>query len=153
MTTLHRLKVLPTHFEGIVAGEKTFDVRLDDPGYQAGDHVLLREWDPDVECACRETSRFHLEGCARYTSRERFARIGWVTASTPKVGSADGGWNGNGFVVFSLCDVVEPVEQLIDAGVDPTEFEVPIEARQMEPVDSREGIARVAAASRGGDER
>ena len=43
---MHELKTWPVYFCAIKAGVKTFDVRFDDRGYQAGDVLHLREWDP-----------------------------------------------------------------------------------------------------------
>lgn len=43
----HELKCYPNNFQRIKSGEKNFDVRRNDRGYQAGDEVTLKEWDPD----------------------------------------------------------------------------------------------------------
>lgn len=42
----HELKTWPVHFDRVVDGSKTFEVRKDDRGYQTGDTLVLREWDP-----------------------------------------------------------------------------------------------------------
>ena len=42
----HDLKCLPDYFHAIVRGDKPFDVRRDDRGYQKGDVLNLREWTP-----------------------------------------------------------------------------------------------------------
>ena len=44
--TTHELKVWPSYYEAIVRGEKRFEARQDDRGFQVGDVLLLREWDP-----------------------------------------------------------------------------------------------------------
>lgn len=41
----HELKTLPPFFEKVVSGEKTFEVRVNDRDYQAGDFLLLKEFD------------------------------------------------------------------------------------------------------------
>lgn len=41
----HELKILPEYFEAVVSGCKTFEVRKDDRGFQAGDYLLLREYE------------------------------------------------------------------------------------------------------------
>lgn len=41
----HVVKCWPQYFDVIASGEKTFDVRRDDRGYQRGDILVLREWD------------------------------------------------------------------------------------------------------------
>lgn len=43
---MHELKVWPTYFEAIMDGSKTFEVRLSDRNYNAGDTLHLREYDP-----------------------------------------------------------------------------------------------------------
>lgn len=43
---IHLVKCWPAYFGAIVSGEKPFDVRLDDRGYQKGDVLHLREWSP-----------------------------------------------------------------------------------------------------------
>jgi ASC-1-like (ASCH) protein len=40
----HSLKTLPVYFERVWNGEKTFEVRKNDRGFQAGDKVVLHEW-------------------------------------------------------------------------------------------------------------
>lgn len=43
---IHYLKVWPTYYERLADGTKTFEIRKDDRGYQAGDALVLQEWDP-----------------------------------------------------------------------------------------------------------
>lgn len=45
--TEHRLKILPEFYDPVVNGEKTFEVRLNDRGYQVGDVLVLCEWWPE----------------------------------------------------------------------------------------------------------
>lgn len=40
------LKCLPDYFHAIARGDKTFEVRRDDRGFQKGDILNLREWTP-----------------------------------------------------------------------------------------------------------
>jgi hypothetical protein len=46
MPQTHDIKCWPPYFQAIRRKEKNFDVRRDDRGYQKGDTVRLREWDP-----------------------------------------------------------------------------------------------------------
>ncbi len=48
-TMIHELKCWPTYFGGVVAGTKTFEVRLDDRQYREGDTLHLREFIPADE--------------------------------------------------------------------------------------------------------
>ena len=42
----HDLKCWPPFFQAISDGDKTFEVRKNDRGFQKGDHLILREWNP-----------------------------------------------------------------------------------------------------------
>lgn len=46
MAQTHEIKCWPAYFGPIRRKEKNFDVRRDDRGYQKGDTVILREWEP-----------------------------------------------------------------------------------------------------------
>lgn len=39
----HNLKVWPEYWDALVSGEKTFEVRRDDRGFQVGDTLVLRK--------------------------------------------------------------------------------------------------------------
>lgn len=43
----HKLKLLPTYFEAVRLGNKTFEVRKDDRGFNEGDTLILQEWTPN----------------------------------------------------------------------------------------------------------
>lgn len=42
----HEKKIYPEYFQKIIVGEKNFELRLADWECQAGDILVLREWDP-----------------------------------------------------------------------------------------------------------
>lgn len=44
--TTHDLKVWPQYYKRLADGTKTFEIRNNDRGYQSGDKLILREWDP-----------------------------------------------------------------------------------------------------------
>ncbi|MEZ2410588.1 DUF3850 domain-containing protein [Bosea sp. RCC_152_1] len=59
MPVVHELKTWPVYFDAVARGEKTFEVRRDDRGFQKGDIVRLRRWNtewqgydktPPIEC-------------------------------------------------------------------------------------------------------
>lgn len=43
--TEHTLKTLPVYFEAIASGDKNFEVRRDDRGFQKGDTLILQKHD------------------------------------------------------------------------------------------------------------
>jgi hypothetical protein len=43
----HELKIWPQFYARVADGSKTFEVRDADRGFQQGDSVTLREWDPE----------------------------------------------------------------------------------------------------------
>jgi hypothetical protein len=106
----HELKTWPTFFQAVLDGRKNFDVRYDDRGYQAGDTVVLREWDPD---------KYVLNPLARvderYTGHRLQAEIGYVLHAVPHalrgIQSVQAGHNLEGYVVFSLLDVKELLDE------------------------------------------
>lgn len=57
MTTQHKLKCWTPYYLAIVAGDKKFDVRRDDRGFQKGDTVLLEQYNPGDGYVCSESGR------------------------------------------------------------------------------------------------
>ena len=97
----HILKTFPNYFQQVWDGEKTFEVRFDDRGYQRGDVLVLREFDRWAPCTCGPGA--HRDDCERYSGRTVTARVGCVLASTPARGNQRG-FQGNGYVILSLCE-------------------------------------------------
>jgi len=54
---IHELKVWPTFFRDMLAGDKTFEVRKNDRGFNVGDELILREWDPQAQRYTGATTR------------------------------------------------------------------------------------------------
>jgi hypothetical protein len=57
ITRVHELKTWPPFFQAIVDGEKSFELRKDDRGFEVGDILVLKEFDPH-------------KGCGEYTWRD-----------------------------------------------------------------------------------
>lgn len=64
---LHELKTLSVYFSPIWEGEKTFEVRRDDRGFQKGDKLWLREFIPNARTP-RE----------QYTGRNCHVEVLWI---------------------------------------------------------------------------
>lgn len=43
----HELKIWPQYYCRVADGSKTFELRENDRGFQSGDHVILKEYDPE----------------------------------------------------------------------------------------------------------
>lgn len=71
--TRHDLKCWPEYFEAIHDGRKTFEVRKNDRGYQAGDILDLHEWDPKAHSLLQTQP-----GLGRFTGRTARFRVGYV---------------------------------------------------------------------------
>ena len=46
---IHELKIWPQYYCRVADGSKTFEVRKNDRGFQLGDTVVLKEFDPKLE--------------------------------------------------------------------------------------------------------
>ncbi|MGR3813438.1 MAG: ASCH/PUA domain-containing protein [Cognatishimia activa] len=58
MGTYHSLKTWPDYWWAVDSGEKNFEVRRDDRGFQKGDILLLHCWDPNKEKYMSNSSDF-----------------------------------------------------------------------------------------------
>lgn len=93
--TTHKLKTWPVYFDAVKRGEKTFEGRRNDRGFQRGDHVvLMRTYDEGgvVELAP--------VGSGQEAMHELHFEIGWIL---------HGGQFGiqDGWCVFSLLPLKE----------------------------------------------
>ena len=85
----HKLKCFPVYFDAIKRGEKTFEVRRDDRGFQRGDIVVLQR-------TCEEGNKHWVDTYLNGEPKHQITfRIGWILT---------GGQFGiePGYVVFSL---------------------------------------------------
>lgn len=142
--TTHDLKTWPEYFGPVWDLRKTFEIRYDDRAFQPGDTVVLREFDPRGSCSCITRSHAFVEHCARYSGRVVTATIGHLTSSTPARGSQRG-FRGDGYVVFSLCDITRG-----GVGKDPGPQDAPDSSDAPSPVsdESLPSEERPAATSR-----
>jgi hypothetical protein len=66
MSVTHEVKSWPQFFGPVVAGTRRHELRRNDRGYEVGDQVVLREWDPTD---------------GRYTGRQATAAITSITSN------------------------------------------------------------------------
>lgn len=45
---LHEVKTLPEHFQAVLSGDKTAEIRINDRDYKVEDTLILKEWKPDI---------------------------------------------------------------------------------------------------------
>ena len=96
----HELKIWPQYFCRVKDGTKTFEVRKNDRGFQPGDTVVLREYDPAI--VVKEEQAHDLlpmdvwEGPKGYTRAALKFRVGYVLPIDAVR------------VVFSLLPIEEP---------------------------------------------
>ena len=57
----HKLRCWPEHFNRVMSGKKPFEIRKNDRFFQAGDHVVLLEFEPEAR---------HIKTSGRYTGRQ-----------------------------------------------------------------------------------
>jgi len=77
---IHELKIWPAFYAAIQSGEKTFEIRKDDRGFQKGDKLVLREWNP------KWPTRIIAEPFGAYTGNSIEVIITFVTAWEQKPG-------------------------------------------------------------------
>lgn len=46
---VHKLKILPEYYNAQIEGKKNFEIRRNDRGYQVGDWILLKEYNPKIK--------------------------------------------------------------------------------------------------------
>lgn len=96
---IHSLKQHPQHFEKVLAGEKTFEVRENDRGYVVGDLLALNEWDPEKK---------------EYTGRSCLVYVDYLWSGPEYVRE--------GYVIMSI----KPCSVLLGFKMEPEEYEVPL---------------------------
>lgn len=71
MSIVHDLKTLPVYFDAVERGEKTFEIRRDDRGFQKGDIVRLKRFDPELGYTS-------IPGEGRFSVKSIDRRIAWI---------------------------------------------------------------------------
>lgn len=89
---IHELKTWPQFYEAVLSGEKTFEIRKDDRGFQKGDKLRLREWCPKKAAEIMVGGKVGDERGYTGNSVEKF--VTYVTGWEQK----------DGFVVMAIGD-------------------------------------------------
>lgn len=70
----HELKTWPKHFNAIFEGDKRFEFRIDDRGFQVDDFLHLREYVPSL--------MYGVTAGGDYTGREIMCQVTYILNST-----------------------------------------------------------------------
>src|SRR5262245_27353106 len=93
---VHDLKSWPEMFGPVLDGTKTFELRRNDRDFHTGDHIVLREYDPNTDS---------------YSGREIVKRITYVLRGIGNVGSiAPFKGLSMGYAILALADVEQKNE-------------------------------------------
>lgn len=76
----HEVKILPQYFCRVEDGSKTFEIRINDRGYQPGDEIVLREYNPQTRIVVGEGPYYRDEWKEEigYTGGKLTFKIGYV---------------------------------------------------------------------------
>lgn len=85
----HELKILPEYYNAVREGRKRFELRKDDRGFDVGDRLHLRKWDP----------------AGGYTGEVILTDITYILRGVPGYGLAED------YCVMSLGKVIEAYER------------------------------------------
>lgn len=72
MAVVHKLKCNADYWDAVERGEKPFEVRRDDRGFQKGDTVILQRWEN------RSTPQCYTKSGSYYSIREITRKITFV---------------------------------------------------------------------------
>jgi len=71
----HELKTWPAYYDDIILRGKNFEIRYNDRGYQEGDLLLLREYNPDTE---EYTGRTMMKKVVHICDNPKWCKEGYV---------------------------------------------------------------------------
>ena len=75
----HNLKVIQPFFDDVKSGKKNFELRKNDRNYQAGDTIILAEYDIDnghTGEIIKKTISYILKDCPQYGLQEGYCILG-----------------------------------------------------------------------------
>jgi len=100
----HNLKTWPEFFQAVKRGDKTFEERVNDRGYEVNDTLTLQEFDPDKQ----EYTGDELVKRVPYLLREPYAKDGHVIMSLAEANRCDScRWNYEACTYLMVCHECE----------------------------------------------
>lgn len=84
MSKIHKLKTWPEYYQAIANDFKRFELRKNDRGFEVGDTLLLKEYEPSTE---------------KYTGEEMYVKVTFIFGDDPD----DRAWGlEEGYVIMSI---------------------------------------------------
>lgn len=96
---IYELKVWPRYFRAVLDGSKTFEFRKDDRGFELGDTLILREFEPGVR---DYSGQVPIIKESRYTGRSIKKKITYIFK-----GGIPGCRLRQGLVILALGEYIE----------------------------------------------
>lgn len=84
---VHDLKSWPEFYDALLAGTKNFELRNDDRGFEVGDELCLREWNPRTK---------------QYSGRKTVRLVSYILEHRPEAGCAATFGIRDGYVIMAL---------------------------------------------------
>ena len=78
MPRIHELKTWPAYWQAVESGEKTFEVRRDDRGFQKGDILVLQLYDPEKRAYMRDPKDPRLLSNLGANAAEIEREVSWI---------------------------------------------------------------------------
>lgn len=103
---IHAVKEWPVHFNDVISGKKTFEVRKNDRDYAVGDLIALNEYDTEKE---------------RYTGNSCLCYIDYILN--------DNAYCKEGYVIISIKPCVAHKKSSFDPFVNCDAYDVPLITR------------------------
>ncbi|WP_413509865.1 ASCH/PUA domain-containing protein [Carnobacterium maltaromaticum] len=76
MKAKHELKIEPKYFEAVKDGRKKFEIRKNDRGFQEGDLLILREYDPITQEYLGRIMKVEISYMTDYAQQDGYVVLG-----------------------------------------------------------------------------
>jgi hypothetical protein len=99
MSRIHELKTWPRHFQALWDGRKLFELRRNDRGFEIGDVLHLKEWEPSL--------LYGANGNGQYTGRYMMFEVTYILGEDEEQPE----FVADGWVVLSLKPILSGAEK------------------------------------------